>query len=150
MFESIVRFKKLNTDRLPDAGFSETENGWKKTLSIMNEEFDLTVTIFRDGSIDTDLKEASSGEEYWLYKTGALGSYVGAVRTAVEEALTQIAERCYDPAIFKQEQTLRLIGMAKELFGDDPEYLWEKFPDNAVLRRKDNEKWYAAILTPRQ
>ena len=27
------------------------------------------------------------------------------------------------------------------------EYLWEKFPDNAVWRRKDTKKWYGAILT---
>lgn len=27
------------------------------------------------------------------------------------------------------------------------EYLWEKFPDNAVWRRKDNQKWYGALLT---
>lgn len=27
------------------------------------------------------------------------------------------------------------------------EFLWKKFPDNAVYRRKDNQKWYAAILT---
>ena len=28
-----------------------------------------------------------------------------------------------------------------------PEYLFEKFPDNAVFRNKNNQKWYAAILT---
>ena len=27
------------------------------------------------------------------------------------------------------------------------EFLWKKFPDNAIYRRKDNQKWYAAILT---
>ena len=27
------------------------------------------------------------------------------------------------------------------------EYLWEKFPNNAVARRKDNKKWYIVILT---
>lgn len=25
--------------------------------------------------------------------------------------------------------------------------MWKKFPDNTVVRRKDNKKWYAAILT---
>ena len=27
------------------------------------------------------------------------------------------------------------------------EFLWQKFPDNAVWRRKDTAKWYGAILT---
>jgi len=31
--------------------------------------------------------------------------------------------------------------------GDELEFLWTKFPDNAVWRRKDNSKWYGAILT---
>lgn len=31
--------------------------------------------------------------------------------------------------------------------GDRPEYLWERSPSNAVLRRRDNRKWYAAFLT---
>lgn len=29
--------------------------------------------------------------------------------------------------------------------GDAPEYLWAKFPNYAVFRRKDNRKWYALL-----
>lgn len=29
--------------------------------------------------------------------------------------------------------------------GDAPEYLWAKFPNHAVYRRKDNRKWYALV-----
>ena len=25
--------------------------------------------------------------------------------------------------------------------------MWQKFPNNAVVRRQDNQKWYVAILT---
>lgn len=35
---------------------------------------------------------------------------------------------------------------ANERFGDTPEYLWNKFPDYAVLRNKNNSKWYAVIM----
>lgn len=27
-----------------------------------------------------------------------------------------------------------------------PEYLWKKYPDYAVLRHNDNNKWYAVIM----
>ena len=40
-----------------------------------------------------------------------------------------------------------LLDYIKEKYSDEPEYLWEKFPDNAVFRNKNNQKWYAAILT---
>ena len=33
----------------------------------------------------------------------------------------------------------------KEQYGTEPEYLWKKDPDSAVLRHK-NGKWYAIIM----
>lgn len=39
---------------------------------------------------------------------------------------------------------IRHIG---DRYHDDPEFLWERFPQNAVFRCKDNAKWYAALLT---
>ncbi len=35
---------------------------------------------------------------------------------------------------------------AKETFGTEPEYLWRSYPNNAVLRNTDNEKWYAIVM----
>lgn len=41
----------------------------------------------------------------------------------------------------------RQIAYIRDTYGDALEYLWQKFPDNAVVRRKDNRKWYAVLLT---
>ncbi len=35
---------------------------------------------------------------------------------------------------------------AAEEYGSEPEFLWQKFPNYAVLRRHDNQKWYALIM----
>ena len=35
---------------------------------------------------------------------------------------------------------------AKENFGSEPEYLWQKDPNSAVLRNNSNSKWYAIIM----
>lgn len=40
-----------------------------------------------------------------------------------------------------------VLSYAEKKYGNSAEYLWEKFPSNAILRRRDNAKWYAAILT---
>ena len=37
-----------------------------------------------------------------------------------------------------------LFALAAQRYGTAPEYPWQD--DNAVLRRKDNEKWYAVVL----
>ena len=42
----------------------------------------------------------------------------------------------------KREEIFQYV---KEQYGTEPEYLWKKDPDSAVLRHK-NGKWYAAIL----
>lgn len=35
---------------------------------------------------------------------------------------------------------------AKERFGTEPEYLWRSFPNHAILRNANNQKWYAIIM----
>lgn len=44
--------------------------------------------------------------------------------------------------------TLRefLFQYAKNTYGTEPEYLWTKSPDSAILRHSNNKKWYAAVL----
>ena len=42
-----------------------------------------------------------------------------------------------------------MLSYVKNRYGDSLEFLWEKLSDNAVLRRKDNRKWYAAMLPVR-
>jgi len=69
------------------------------------------------------------------------------VRALYENALKEIAETCFDQAVFKSLLTGDVIAYARDTFGEEPEFLWERYPDNAVLRRKDNRKWYAALLT---
>ncbi len=40
-----------------------------------------------------------------------------------------------------------LFDYVRSAYGVSPEYLWEGFPDIAVLRRSDNRKWFAVIMT---
>jgi predicted DNA-binding protein (MmcQ/YjbR family) len=39
-----------------------------------------------------------------------------------------------------------VIQYARDSYGDELEFLWQRFSDNAILRRKDTNKWYAALL----
>ena len=59
----------------------------------------------------------------------------------------EIAEFCCYPEVFKSRLSKLVIAYAKDKYGDELEFLWDKFPKNAVLRCKDNAKWYAALLT---
>lgn len=147
MFEDIFRRRKPVLKKLEAYGFQKTRQFYRYDTDILNAEFRLEITIGENLTPDTKLIESVTGEEYILYKTDAVGEYVGAVRSAVVAVLQDIAARCYEAAIFKAEQSVKLIAYVREKYGDELEYLWEKFPDNAVWRRKDNKKWYGALLT---
>ncbi len=147
MFEEIFVHKKANPEKLKAYGFLDQNGEYKFSMEILNGEFQLEIKIDKNGISDTMFTEKQNGEEYILYKTKATGSFVGNVRREIGKVLAEIAEKCFDTAIFKDEQTINLIQYAGEKYGSEPEFLWEKFSDNAVLRRKDTEKWFAVLLT---
>lgn len=39
-----------------------------------------------------------------------------------------------------------LFDHIKNTYGAAPEYLWERYPDYAVFRHADNEKWFALVM----
>ena len=147
MFEDIFRKKKLIHGAPELYRFKYCKNFWRYEIDILNGAFHLYVKISSDGQVDTDLIEKETGEKYVLYKTAASGSFVGEVRFAIEKILSDISQKCFEPSVFNTKQARVIIEFVRNTYGDELEFLWEKFPDNAVWRRKDNKKWYGAILT---
>lgn len=147
MFDDLFVRKTLNVEKALLFGFEKNESNYKYEADILDGMFRLQVVISSIGNVDTNLFESDTGEEYVLYKTNSVGSFVGEVRTKIEDVLIQVANNCYDIEIFKSPQSKEVISYVRDRYGDELEYLWEKFPDNAVWRRKDTKKWYGAILT---
>lgn len=48
--------------------------------------------------------------------------------------------------VFKSEDARNVIRYVRENYQDELEFLWPRFPKNAILRRKDTGEWYAAVL----
>ena len=147
MFEVIFKRKKLNKNELEKHGFIHDGELYVLQQEIMNNSFTLYITIGENEIPDTKLIEKETNDEYVLYKTDAQGPFVGSIRTEIENILRQIADTCYETTVFKTRQAQMLIEFVRKTYGDELEFLWTKFPDNAVWRRKDNKKWYGAILT---
>lgn len=148
MTEQICHSRKPNIDKLRSFGFESTEGGYIFHTDLACGQMKLTVMIDAKGTISTKVIDQSSGEEYTLHRVvGAEGAFVGQVKNEYEAVLEEISAKCFDREVFKSEQAKAIIAYVSETYGDELEYLWQKFPDNAVVRRKDNQKWYAAILT---
>lgn len=143
-----VKNKKVNTEKLLSFGFEKQNDGYIYMTDLINRQMKMIVTISKDRNLFTQVIDNSSNEEYVLHLVpDAVGSYVGQIRSAHEEVLENIIKNCFEPDVFKSSQALSIITYIRDKYGDELEFLWEKFPDNAIWRRKDNQKWYAALLT---
>ena len=149
--DSIFKDKKYNKNKLLDFGFKYQSGFYSYSTSILDNQFELTVAINKFGKIKTKLIDNLSKDLYTLHlMDGASGTFVGQVREEYEKVLNSILENCFVMDVFKSSVTLKIIDYCVEKYSTNPEYLWEKFPNNAVFRRKDNKKWYAVILTVRK
>ncbi len=148
--ETIFRYKKAVLKKLPEYGFEEEGGGYVYRTQICDNQMRLIVRINVCGEVETEVFDTETEEPYTLFLVdGAVGEFVGKVRSDYAGVLEDIAEKCFEREVFKGAHTQPLIEYVREKYGDELEFLWEKTPDCAVWRRKDNRKWYAAILTVR-
>lgn len=148
MTEIILKNRKINLEKLLSFGFEESDDSYTYHTDLVDGQMRLTVKIDTDGKIYTVVIDNIGGDEYVLHQVeGASGSFVGQVKSEYEAVLEKISEKCFDSEFFKSKWAKEVIAYVRNTYGDELEYLWKKFPNNAVVRRKDNKKWYAALLT---
>lgn len=135
-------------ENLVSFGFKERDGRYVYHTNLVDGQMQLTVTLDIEGTATTKVLDTSAEEEYVLHQIdGAAGSFVGRVKGEYEAALEAISEKCFDWDVFKSRQTQAVIAHIQNTYRNELEYLWKKFPDNAIVRRKDNQKWYALLLT---
>jgi len=140
--------KKINQRDLLKFGFEKEGNEYSYVRELCDGQFFAKILITDNGAVSSRVIETESGEEYILYKIPqARGVFVGRIREELEEILREIAENCFERDVFMSIGAKEVIRYIWKKYEDEAEYLWEKFPKNAVWRRKDNKKWYAALLT---
>lgn len=144
---SIFRNKKVNLSKLWQFGFEQTESDYIYSKVLSESGFILTVHITKQGEISSEIIDPSLNEPYTLHLTdGVTGGFVETVKYQYQETLLEIADKCFESNIFQTKQAKELIDHIRSTYGDELEFLWEKFPNNAIWRRKDTQKWYGALL----
>ena len=139
--------RKPVPEKLLAYGFHKESGAYAYQTILPESRFELTVSITPTGEVSAVLVDPALQEEYTLHRVpGATGAFVGAVRDAYEKKLLDIAEACTERDVFKTANARAVIQYISKKYGDEPEYLWDRFPDNAVFRIPANQKWYAALL----
>lgn len=146
--QNIFRRKAVVAQKLENYGFTKTADTYSYHAVLPSSGFEMFIDITKQGEISTTVIDPSTNEPYTLHLVdNAVGSFVGNIKAEYELILRKIADSCFEPNIFKSVQAKKLIDYVLKKYGDEPEYLWTKFPDNAVWRRKDTGKWYGALLS---
>lgn len=148
MSEFEFKNRKLNIQKLLLFGFLEKSDCYIYSADLLDGQMKMTVSVSKCGMVSTRVTDNGSGEEYVLHQVpSASGAFVGRVKEEYEELLNEISAKCFDAEVFKSRQAKSVIAYIRDKYGDELEFLWEKFPNDAIARRKDNKKWYIALLT---
>ena len=146
--KDFIKNKKINLKKLKEFGFKLIDNSYYYHTFLLKNQFKMTVKINLDNSIFTEIIDTETNEPYVLHLLEMKRSgYSEKVYKAYSEILAKIQKECSEDKIFKARYTKQIITYVKNKYGDELEFLWEKSPKNAVIRRKSSNKWYAVILT---
>lgn len=140
-----LKNRKFISRSLLEYGFKEVDCVFYYT-AFLDEEFKIIVEI-KDNIMTSKIIDIEDKEEYVLVDiSNARGEFIGKLKEKYDEKLQDIIVRCSEPDVFKTMQAKQVIQYVKEKYNDELEYLWKKFPENAIVRHKDSKKWYLALL----
>lgn len=146
--DAIFRYKIPDRDALLANGFAYSDGAYRKDVPIMRKQFAAQISVTDAGTVHFNVYEAETGEEYVLvHVASAEGGFVGDIRKACEKALIDVSNKCFRTELLKAEQTKRMVRFIQEHYGAEPEFLWETYPNYAAFRVRENEKWFAVIMT---
>ena len=145
---NFIKDKKIDFKKLEEFGFELIDNSYYYYTSLLKNQFKMSVKISLDNSIFTEIIDTETNEPYILHLLEIKRSgYSEKVYKEYSEVLEKIKKECFEDEIFKANYTKEIVAYIKNKYGDELEFLWEKSPKNAVVRRKSSKKWYAVILT---
>ena len=138
--------KKPVKEKLKEYGFCEVDGNLEYSVDIVSGQLELKIILDGTGQLFSHISDTSFGDEYVLHKVpDAVGAFVGKVREEYERTVEDIFEKCFDGGVFFRGRLGNIRKYILEKYHDEFEFPWED--ENAVVRRSDNKKWYAAFIS---
>ena len=135
--KDFIKDKKIDLKRLKKFGFKLKDNSYYYHTSLLKNQFKMSIKISLDNSIFTEIIDVETNETYVLHLLEERrNGYVEKVYKTYSEVLDKIKKECFEDEIFKTDYTKEVVDYIKNKYGDELEFLWEKSPKTAVVRRK--------------
>lgn len=137
----IPDFKKII-----EYGFVKNKEKYFFEKTFKDDEFKAVIEISKEGRVFGIVYDNENNDEYLpLRVESAQGEFVGLIREEYEKILKEIRQNCFKSNFFIYPQTNRITEEILKKYGDNPEFLWEKFSGYGVFRNPKNQKWYGLI-----
>ena len=134
----------ISSNKLLQYGFKEDNNKLIYHQKIMNNSFEVIVEYY-DNCIKGKIIEIALNEEYTNFRTNMIGEFNQKVKNEFKNILLGIRNKCCERQSFIYKQSNRINEYIKNSFESEPEFLWDKYPNYAVYRNKNN-KWFSIIM----
>lgn len=145
--ESKLKNRKINDTLLKEYGFKKDKSKYIYQTKIQNNQFEIQVVISEKESY-AKLIDLENEEEFALVDVEtSTGQFIGSIKQEYGNVIEDIIQKCTSKEAFKSKQAKEVIEYIKKKYGDELEFLWEKFDDNAIWRNTQNDKWYGVLLT---
>ncbi len=139
-------FKRPNFDKLVEYGFVKDEKCYVYAENIVYD-FLLQIFVSVDGVLTVKVFDPVIDEEYTpIHSADAVGAFVGAVRSAVEDVVGKVVDSCFDVALHSQTG-LDIMDYIQKTYAVDPEHLFDDLPSCAVFRKEKSRRWFAILQT---
>ncbi len=145
--KDMLKNKTIDYEKLIKYGFVNDNGIYIYKAKIYHNQFEVNI-FFSQEKQYSKLIDIENNEEYALVDVEtSTGEFIGKLKQEYEYIIEDIINNCTSKEIFKSSQTIDVINYIKKKYKDELEFLWEKFDDNAIWRNKQNNKWYALLLT---
>lgn len=146
MENEIFKRTKLKMDTLIPYGFIKNKDVYEFSKIFM-DNFRAEIVIDERGTVQGKVYDLNVEDEYTNFRIESqVGEFVNSVREEYKNILKDIREHCFEKIYFITEQANRIANKILEMYHNEPEFLWNKFPGYGVFRNPNNEKWYAIII----
>ena len=134
-------------EKLKEYGFNQDNNGLKLEKIFKDDLFKAIIKINKEGIVTGIVYDLENNDEFLpLRIENTQGAFASEVRNEYEKLLTNIRDNCFLKQYYIYPQSNRITNLVLEKYGDEPEFLWDKFKGSGVFRNPKTKKWYLAIL----
>ena len=109
----------------------------------LEDTFKAVVKVSETGEVTGTVYDMENEEEFLpLRIENNQGAFVSKVKDEYEKILTEIRDNYFMKNHFIYPQSNRITRKILSKYGDEPEFLWEKFDGSGVFRNKESQKWW--------